>query len=341
MSLTQHPAVELVTARTALVVQDRPLVPLTSWIADAAAASARSERGLQVLTPAGSRVTLPLRTLLNNAKARWVVEEPDGSGHYDGFSGAPLVWDAAAGYTLPAPGAATGGPSRTFLDAPSAPGGQLLVDLRLVHPATEDLVIGGAIETLAATFTGAAPAGWGVGEPALSPWNPAEMTDLCRRRAPQATLLTIAGPGDGTRSFIGTQRVARVTSGVKETITAAVGYRDDEEPPIGELADLAREFADRGGLLTMTVQRLTGRPDLTYSPHWFGTPNPVGMAVGSRGVSEIGLGAALAAPAEGRALGPESAPSVWYPLGDGTDPDAWSRLGALMAHLRPEGPRAA
>ncbi|MFC3996254.1 DUF6177 family protein [Nocardiopsis sediminis] len=335
-----HPAIDAMTVKAAVAVQDRPVVPLTTWLADAVVACERSGRGLQVRTAAESRVTLPLRALLNRSEARWVVEEPDGGGHYDGFSGVPLVWDDTAGYVIAAD-AATAGPSRTFLDAPPDPGSQLLVDLRLLHPAAADLVIGGAVETIGTALTGTGPAGWGVSEPALSAWNPVTVTELCRRRAPQATLSVFAGPGGSTRGFVGTHRVSRVTSGVKETITAAIGYRDGEEPPIGALQDLARGFADRGSLLTMTVQRVAGRPDLTYTPHWYGIPTPVGIAVGGRGVAEIGLSAALAAPVEGHTLGRENAPSVWYPLGDGTEPDASARFAALMAHLSPEGsPRA-
>ncbi|WP_233515301.1 DUF6177 family protein [Marinitenerispora sediminis] len=336
--MADHPAIDVATAKTAVAVQDRPVIPLTAWLADAVVACARGGRGLQVLSPAESRLTLPLRTMLNSTRARWVVEEPGGNGHYDGFSGAPLVWDEAAGYVI-----ATGddaGLSATFLDAPSAPGSQLLVDLRIQHPAAEDLVLGGAVETLATALTGAGPAGWGTSEPALSPWDPAAATALCRRRAPQATWLVFPGPGGGTRNFVATQRVSRVTSGVKESITAAVGYREGEEPPVDLLQELAREFAERRTLLTMTVQRLPGRSDLTYEPRWLGAPTPVGMAVGNRGVAEIGLPSALTAPVEGRVLGPAGAPSVWYPLGDGTEPDAWARFSALMTHLRPEGARA-
>src|SRR4051794_27012532 len=55
--------------------------------------------------------------------------------------------------------------------------------------------------------TGAVPASWGTSEPALSRWARSEVTDLCRRRAPQPTFTVFVGPGldgDGRRIFIGT-----------------------------------------------------------------------------------------------------------------------------------------
>ncbi|TDQ52276.1 DUF6177 family protein [Actinorugispora endophytica] len=333
-----HPAIDIVTEKTAVAVQDRPVVPLASWLTDAVSACGRSGRGFQVLSSAESRLTFALRTVLNSVKARWVVEEPDGGGHYDGFSGIPLVWSGNAAF-VPAPGEQDrSGPSRTFVRDASDLGSQLLVDLRVLHPAGEDLVLGGAAETLAQTLGEADPAGWGTSEPALSMWDRAALTALCRRRTPQATWFTFAGPGGWARSFVGTQRVSRVTSGVKETISFAVGYAKEEEIPLDRLAALAEEFTRQGILQTMTVQRTTGRPDLTYEPYWSGVPIPVGMAVGAEGVAEIGLDRALAAPTRGRTVGPRRAPSVWYRIGDGTDPDAWTGFRELMTHLRPEGP---
>jgi hypothetical protein len=85
-----HPAVDLITDKAAVVIQERPVVPLTSWLVDAATACAEARQGLQILTSADSRITLPLRTTLSEPKARWVVREPGDTGYFDGFSGIPL-----------------------------------------------------------------------------------------------------------------------------------------------------------------------------------------------------------------------------------------------------------
>ncbi|GAB3439197.1 hypothetical protein GCM10027570_03190 [Streptomonospora sediminis] len=340
MNIATHPAVDAATEQAAIVVQNRPVVPLSSWLTDAMAVCGSTDRSLQVLSPVGARITLPLRTVLQNPKARWVIEEPDGSGHFDGFSGMPLVWDRRAGFVAADEDRLKSGPSATFLQPDDEPGSQLWIDLRLRHDPTAELVLGAGAEVLAEIFGEADPAGWGTSEPALAQWNPSELTALCRRRAPQATWTVFTGPGNAPRTFAGTHRAASLVEGVKETITFAVGYPAGTEPALDRLRDTAAEFAKRGVLKSMTVQRLAGRADLTYSPLWSGMPVPVGVAIGAEAVAEIGTARAEDAPAPGERVGPARAPGMWYPLGPGTDPGAWSEFSGLMSHLHPEGGRA-
>jgi Family of unknown function (DUF6177) len=328
-----HPAVDAVTDQVAVVVQERPVVPLTAWLVDAASACAQVQQGLQILTPANARITLPLRTTLSGPRSRWVVREPGDTGFYDGLSGVPLAWNGSAFAILPEQ--AKAGPSPTFAQPVPDLGSHLLLDVRIRHEATLDLVLGGAVEALARILCDGEPAGWGIAEPAVNPWDRAELTELCHRRSPKSTWLMFTGSTG--RRFIGSVLVSRVTSGVKEEITFLVGYGPDEEPPLDLLEGIVAEFADAGVLLSMTVQRTRGRTDLTYPARWCGAPVPVGLAVGAEGVREIGLDHALSAPAEGRPIGPEHAPAVWYPLGDGQDPQAWSSFSDLLKHLRPEG----
>lgn len=328
-----HPTVDAVTDEVAVVVQDRPVVPLTAWLVDAASACARAQQGLQVLTRADARITPALRTTLSGPRCRWVVREPDDTGFFDGLSGVPLAWDGSS-FAI-APEAAEAGPSPTFARPVPDLGSHLLLDVKLLHGAALDLVLGDAVETLARVLCGGEPAGWGIAEPAVNPWERAEITDLCQRRSPRSTWLMFTGSGE--RRFIGGVLVSRVTSGVKEEITFVVGHLPGEQPRLDRLEELAAGFADAGLLLSMSVQRTPGRTDLTYPARWCGAPVPVGLAVGAEGVREIGLDHALAAPAEGHPIGPERAPAVWYPLGDGLDPSAWSDFTGLLKHLRPEG----
>jgi hypothetical protein len=329
-----HQAVDAVTDKVAVVVQNRPVVPLTAWLVDAASACARMRQGLQVLTRSDSRITLPLRNALAGPGCRWVVREPGDTGFFDGLSGMPLAWDGSC-FSVSRDRAAAG-PSPTFAQPVPDLGAHLLLDVKLLHEATTDLVLGGAVETLARVLAGGAPAGWGIAEPAVNPWDRAGLTDLCRRRTPRSTWVMFTGSGE--RRFIGGLLVSRVTSGVKEEITFLVGHPPGEEPDLDPLPDLAAEFADEGVLLSMSVLRTLGRTDLTYPARWCGAPAPVGLAVGPEGVREVGLDHALAAPTRGRPLGPEHAPAVWYALGDGRDSSAWTDLSELLRHVRPEGP---
>ncbi|WP_157036150.1 DUF6177 family protein [Streptomonospora alba] len=337
--VADHPAVDTATPQAAVVVQDRAVVPLSSWLTDVLAQCGRSDRSLQVLSSPAARITLPLRTVLQNPKARWVIEEPDGSGHFDGFSGVPLRWDRRAGFVVDKSAGADTQPAPAFLPTGEETGSQLWIDLRLRHKAREGLVLGRAVERLADLFGGADPAGWGTSEPALSQWDTARLTALCRRRAPGATWTVFAGPGFAEHPFIGMHRAAAVAEGVKETVTFAAGYPPGVEPPVERLREVVREFAEQRVLTTMTAQRLPGRADLTYAPVWSGAPAPVGVAIGAEAVSEIGTAHAEDAPAPGERVGPSRAPAMWYPLGAGTDPETWREFRALMDHLQPEGTR--
>lgn len=327
---TAHPAVDIVTARGAVVIQDRPLVPLSSWLTDVMARCAPIGQAVQVLAPHDARLTLPLRLALDGKDTRWVVQEPD-DGYYDGFSGLPLTWDGAA--FIVDREAAARGPSPTYLQEPPADlAHHLMVSLQVVHPATAELELGGTVERLAGTLAGALPASWGTAEPALSRWSPGEVTDLCRRRTPRATYLVFMGPhGTGTPSFGGTVRVSRVTSGVKETISFAVALPPDTDRPLDELADLTDNLAHTGALSTLIARWAAGRTDLTFPAHWCGRPLPLGLAIGPAGVAEIGTGRAAASG--GRPIGGPEQPGMWYPFPD-DDPAAWERFGALLRHLQ-------
>ncbi|GAA3732134.1 DUF6177 family protein [Salinactinospora qingdaonensis] len=333
--MTTHPAIDIATEQTAVAQQERPVIPLSSWLADAVAMAGRNGQGLQVLSPPQCRITLPLRQVLSGPKARWVVADPAGGGHYDGLSGARLLWDENSGFGPAAGGQPTPDPSPDFLRHSRNPGTQLLVDLRLFHPAADGVRLGGAAETLAQTLGAGALAGWGTSEPALSAWDRDAVTELCRRRAPAPTRLVFCGPGGTARPMVGLQHVSRVTSGVKEVVTFAVGYEPGEQPPLERLVEVAAQFQRHQTLRTMTVQRMAGRADLTYEPRWVGPPIPVATALGARATAEVGLERALAAPIRGRAIGSSRAPAVWYSLGDGTDPEALGAFTALMRYLRP------
>ncbi|XKK36852.1 DUF6177 family protein [Nocardiopsis sp. ARC36] len=340
---TDHPAVTVLTEKAFVVVQDRPLVPMSGWLVDATARHGREGRHLQVVTPAHSRITHSLRSLLTDRTARWVVRNGDG-GHHDGFSGVPLVWDPVSAFVVDGPADPGTAPlphaDFRWSEADGVPGTQLLVDFQMVHPATVSLRLGGAVELVAGHLASSSPALWGTSEPLAHAWDRGRVTDLCRRRAPGATWLTFTGRPesvreDGALPFTGTLRVSTVPDGVRESVTLAVGRPGGEEPDFSALNAMVKELSANEALRSLTVQRLLGRADLTYAPRWSGLPVPVGLAVGVDGVSSMGTDRALSAPVRGVPFGPPMTPAVWYRIGDGTEPDSWDRFRALMDHLRP------
>src|SRR5699024_8464518 len=97
LGTTQHPAVSVATEKNAVLVQDRPVVPLSSWEVDAMAEFGRKGLGLQLVTASTSVITHALRWFLSRRGATWVVRTPDAR-YYDGFNGLPLSWEKDVGF---------------------------------------------------------------------------------------------------------------------------------------------------------------------------------------------------------------------------------------------------
>ncbi|MEI5520925.1 DUF6177 family protein [Streptomyces brasiliscabiei] len=329
-----QPAVDVVTENAAVVLVDRPVVALTSWLAEIMRTATVSRRSLQIVTPAGVRLTPAARATLARVPNRWVVQDPE-CGYYDGVSGAVLRWrDGAFSPALAEDGTATVAGAFTRPTGEDAPGRQLIVALRTVHRADEHLLLGGALEAAWRALTGAAPVGWGTAEPVNLPWSPRQLTDLARERAPEPSQVVVVGGPE--RPAMATVRVTRTTKGVEEDAVLTLGYAAGEEPPLDRIEALADTLVREHGLRTMLTSVRVARADLTTAPRLEGPPLPYAFTLGPEDVHAIGLDHARRPPVEVRArhLGPASRPALHYPLGDGTDPGAWARLQQLTAHLK-------
>ncbi|MET7934312.1 DUF6177 family protein [Streptomyces sp. NPDC005322] len=331
-----QPAVDVLTDQVAVVLQDRPVVALTAWLSDAMRAAAASGRGVQLVTPATSRLSLPTRLSLSGLPSRWVVQDEE-SGYYDGLSGALLRWQDGAFAPVEAE------PDRTPVAPAFAAGAagtgerQLALSFRTLHPADERLELGGALEAVWETLTGGPPSGWSTAEPVNLPWSRRALTDLARDRAPESTWLVAAGGPD--RPAVATLRVNRTAQGIEEDVTVAVGYGADETPPLDLLPELAGGLVAEHRLRSLLVQLRTARADLTLPAHFEPPAVPVGFALGADEVGSIGLTFARRTPLPARpvALGPEARPGFFYPLGDGSSAVGWTLLEQLMRHLGQTG----
>ncbi|ONK12172.1 DUF6177 family protein [Streptomyces sp. MP131-18] len=312
-------AVDILTDKTAAVIQDRPVIALTSWLAEALRHARTTRRGLHLVTPAHTRLTLPTRTALRGTPNRWVIRDGDAA-YYDGLSGAELHWHdgtfTPTGSERPAPAFA-----HATARAEADHGQQLLLTFVTRAPAAHDLVLGGALETTWQQLTGAAPVGWGTSEPAGLSWSRTDLTTLARRRAPRpTTLITVGHP---EHPAIATIRVSRTTGGVEEHITLALGYPPNVRPPLDILPDLAEELVTRHGLVSLLAQHRRARLDLTVPPWLEGPPAPLAFVLGPEEAHPTGLPQATQ-------LGPATRPGWYYPLTE----TGWPGLEHLTRTLR-------
>jgi Family of unknown function (DUF6177) len=314
-----HPAADALTPSAMVVLQERPVVPFTTWLAEGLRLCSETGRGLQVVTPPESRITMPLRLVLTGPNSRWVVRA-DG-GYYDGLTGVPLLWDGAA--FTPDPRARAYAPSYTA--PPVDPvGAHLTVTFRVRHAPGN--AIGGAADQLCRALTGAPPGGWGTSEPATTVWRLADLGEMFGSRVSSAVWLTLVGAESGDRPAVGTMLLTQVGDAAEEAVTLVVGHADPREAPIGSLPTIVGALAAEFPLVSCFVQLSPGLTDLTTGPRWVGPAAPVGLAVSGSAPGPSGV------PAQ--PIGDTRSPATWYSLGDGRQQEAWQRYELLTGHLR-------
>ncbi|MFG5723765.1 DUF6177 family protein [Streptomyces murinus] len=337
-----QPAVDVLTDRVAVVIQDRPVVAMTAWLSDAFRAVAEAELGLQIVTPAGTRLSPAVRNNLPGWPSRWVVQD-EKDGYYDGLSGAVLHWDNGmfAPVASPDPEATREDPRTPMADAfapTTADDGerQLAVSFRAIHPADERLVLGGALEAVWRELTGEPPAGWGTEEPANLPWSTRRLTDVAYERAPRPTWLVAVGSPE--RPGLATVRISRTEGGVEEDVTLAFGYGPGEEIPADtEVIRAAEVLATRHDLQSMLVQVRRARRDLSVPPRFEGPGVPYAFVLGADEVREMPGDRARRTPLPQppRELGPKRRPALYYPFpGNPSDLSGWADFERLMSHLK-------
>ncbi|MEV0415031.1 DUF6177 family protein [Streptomyces sp. NPDC050448] len=333
-----QPAVDVLTGSVAVVIMDRPVVAMTAWLSDAFRAAAAAERGLQIVTPPGTKLSPAVLANMPGWPSRWVVQD-ERDGYYDGMSGAVLRWQEGMFATV-VPADATADDPRTpvaasYQEVTSTGERQLTVTFRTIHPADERLVLGGALEAVWRELTGEAPAGWGTAEPANLPWSPGRLTDVAFARAPEPTWLVVVGSPD--RPGLATVRITRTKAGVEETVTLAFGYGADEEVPLDAVQRTAEALVTRHHLQSMLVQLRKARRDLLVPPRFEGPGVPLAFALGAEEVRKMPDDRALRTPLSEPPvrLGPKARPAYYYPLpGNPSDLAGWADFERLMRHLK-------
>ncbi|MFB6707153.1 DUF6177 family protein [Streptomyces sp. NPDC056333] len=333
-----QPAIDALTDKVAVVIQDRPVVAMTAWLSDAFRATAEAELGLQIVTSPGTTLSPAVRNSLTGWPSRWVVQD-ERDGYYDGLSGAVLRWQngmfapvEAADATPDDPRTPVAASFKEFADTGER---QLAISFRTVHPADDRLVLGGALEAVWRELTGNPPAGWGTAEPANLPWSLRQLTDVAHDRSPAPTWVVVVGSPD--RPGLATVRISRTTGGVEEDVTLAFGYGAGEEPPVDTLPRVAEILATRHHLQSMLIQIRKARRDLAVPPRFEGPGVPVAFVLGAEEVREMPGDRARRTPLSEPPvqLGPKTRPALYYPLpGDPSDLSGWQDFERLMRHLK-------
>ncbi|WP_327126131.1 DUF6177 family protein [Streptomyces sp. NBC_01727] len=333
-----QPAIDALTDKVAVVIQDRPVVAMTAWLSDAFRATAEAELGLQIVTSPGTTLSPAVRNSLTGWPSRWVVQD-ERDGYYDGLSGAVLRWQNGMFATVEAADATPDDPrtpvAASFKDFADTGERQLAVSFRTVHPADDRLVLGGALEAVWRELTGNPPAGWGTAEPANLPWSLRQLTDVAHDRSPAPTWVVVVGSPD--RPGLATVRISRTTGGVEEDVTLAFGYGAGEEPPVDALPRVAEILATRHHLQSMLIQIRKARRDLAVPPRFEGPGVPVAFVLGAEEVREMPGDRARRTPLSEPPvqLGPKTRPALYYPLpGDPSDLSGWQDFERLMRHLK-------
>ncbi|MFP1628984.1 DUF6177 family protein [Streptomyces sp. 5K101] len=273
---------------------------------------------------------------MTNVPARWIIHNP-GSGYYDGLTGAVLHWHEGRFTPVPATDGDGDAPiaDAFHTGADTQDERQLHVSIRTTHPATDDLLLGDALETAWRTLTGAPPAGWATAEPVTLPWSPRQLTELARTRAQNAAPTWLVAVGTPNRPAIAICRITRTPAGVEEHITLAIGHPRDQTPRLDALPTLAESLATRHNLTSMLTYLRPARADLTTPPHHEPPPVPLSFTLGPDAAHATGHTHAESVqhPRPTR-LGPAARPALHYTLGEGTDPIAWQHLHHLNSRLK-------
>ncbi len=332
-----QPAIDVLTERVAVVIQDRPVVAMTAWLSDAFRAAATAGLGLQIVSPADTTLSPAVRDALGGRPSRWIVQD-DQDGYYDGLTGAVLRWQDGSFDPVLSPDATEEDPrtpvAAAYQQVHDTGERQLALTFRTVHPADERLVLGGGLEAVWRELTGEPPAklgNSGTGQPSLvsgtidgRSTRTGSGADLVRRGRPPVAA--------GNRHRTGHAHV-----GVEEEVALAFGYGAGEEPPLDALPVAAEALATRHHLQSMLVQLRKARRDIAVPPRFEGPGVPLAFVLGAEEVRAMPGDWARRVPLDGRPvpLGPRTRQAMYYPLpGDPSDLTGWQEFERLMRHLK-------
>ncbi|MDR2454901.1 MAG: DUF6177 family protein [Bifidobacteriaceae bacterium] len=237
-----------------------------------------------------SELTEPMRQALRYHGGGWAVRGGDGVMR-NGLTGRRLRRPADALRLDPVDD--PNDLAMAYLRPLHADHAELMVNLSVRHPPGPAPLPGEPVEILLTSLTGEAPAAFGRAEPALTPWDAAEIGWLCDRdqaAGARRSVFIAAGPAHAPASLV--MAVERSETYTSEQVSGLVGLGPLERADLGRrlaradqtLASLARS-CDVAFALVWTR---AGHGRLTLRPVMPSAPVPLAILLG-RGLVE-GLG---------------------------------------------------
>lgn len=334
-----HPSIDASDPEVVVTETRARVVHLSESRADLLAQVVEAGRRPLLVSDEQSRLTFAMRQVLTACGGHWVVRSPDGTLR-DGLDGRRLssLKDAVQRPPVGSPADV----AVAYLRPERADTVQLLVSQSVRHKAARTTLLGFTAELLATRLAGAPPAGWGVCEPAGTPWDRAALTELARSRVPADTTLVVAGPVAAPSTA--TIRVRRTDSGLEETTEAllAVGPpgSDAARTRIDALPEILTQLSAQQMPLFGLVTARTGRADLLTPPVLEAPVVPLAMLVGPPGVRELRLDVAHLTTRLGAVtVGNRRAPGLLFRLGSMDSAD-WGVLEAVVREIGADRVRA-
>lgn len=277
---------DLVTSKTCLLLQGRPIVGLSSLVARTHQQAQRSNRVFTLVTRANSALTLALTKFINSTRSYWIVEHPDGA--YDGLTGRRAQWqqDSFQLYAALHP---------AYLSNAAVDERAIWVQAEALHSYSDDPTLGIFATRVLAGAGYAPPVRFDVMEPLTAAYSPEAVTEHARRHSPQATI-GIASSSEGDALIISLP----TRDGVEERLEFC-------GPCPKDLSRALLEHCLRAALEAGARNASIGYRKLAYGrmtgPRYLRKLLPLGFAVHERAMPHTSLEQVIA---EVRALGVET-----------------------------------
>ena len=244
---------DLVTDKTHLLIQPRAIVGLSHWLLRTYAQANRNDKVLAVVTRPDSVLTLAAARFINDARACWIVDHPDGA--YDGFSGLRASWDGVS-FKL------GGGIHPAYFEVAVGDERALSINAEILHGYHDNPQLGPFSLQILAAAGCAPPVRFGAIEPLYEVFSPTIVTEHARSFSPEEAIAIVE-----LERFTGF-RPKKLSGGLLRRLNIACGIAHAPELIILDEPTVAVDPQSRNAILE-GIRRLNERgATIVYTSHY-------------------------------------------------------------------------